>query len=158
MTCRQLSNDTTYDTEKKNPTSHDVADTSAVGPTCWEDTKTCKTDRIETYTSRFGGTFFLQPDRPCFSSEPRRDKKKQKFVTRNPGDTMGVSGYGSFFCLWAVDGRQRLWLFLLPVGSPRPFCSKARVYRAMGNAPYRRRHENRAGGGVRPNNPPLASC
>ena len=29
-TCRQLGNDTTYDTEKKNPTSHDVADTSAV--------------------------------------------------------------------------------------------------------------------------------
>jgi hypothetical protein len=28
-TCRQLGNDTTYDTEKK-PTSHDVADTSAV--------------------------------------------------------------------------------------------------------------------------------
>ena len=30
MTCRQLGNDMTYDTEKKNPTSHDVADTSAV--------------------------------------------------------------------------------------------------------------------------------
>ncbi len=29
-TCRQLGNDITYDTEKKNPTSHDVADTSAV--------------------------------------------------------------------------------------------------------------------------------
>ena len=29
-TCRQLGNDTTYDTEKKNLTSHDVADTSAV--------------------------------------------------------------------------------------------------------------------------------
>jgi hypothetical protein len=29
-TCRQLGNDTTYDTEKKSPTSHDVADTLAV--------------------------------------------------------------------------------------------------------------------------------
>ena len=29
-TCRQLGNDTTYDTEKKKPTSYDVADTSAV--------------------------------------------------------------------------------------------------------------------------------
>jgi hypothetical protein len=29
-TCRQLGNNTTYDTEKKNLTSHDVADTSAV--------------------------------------------------------------------------------------------------------------------------------
>ncbi len=46
------------------------------------------------------------------------------------------------------DGRQRLWLFLLPVGCPRPFCSRARVYRAMGDPPYRRRHENQAGGGV----------
>jgi hypothetical protein len=27
---RQLGNDTTYDTEKKNPTSHDVADTLAL--------------------------------------------------------------------------------------------------------------------------------
>ena len=52
------------------------------------------------------------------------------------------------------NGRQRLWLFLLPVGRPRPICSRARVYRAMGNAPYRRRHENRVGGGVLPNNPP----
>ncbi len=29
-TCRQLGNGMTYNTEKKNPTSHDVADTSAV--------------------------------------------------------------------------------------------------------------------------------
>ena len=29
-TCRQLGNDTTYNTEKKNRTSHDVADMSAV--------------------------------------------------------------------------------------------------------------------------------
>ena len=33
-TCWQLGNDTTYDTEKKNPTSHDVADTSAVSGRC----------------------------------------------------------------------------------------------------------------------------
>ena len=92
-----------------------------------------KTVRIETYTSRFGGTFFLQPDRPCFFSEPRREKQKTKIRHTEPG---------------RYDGRQRLWLFLLPVGRPRPFCSRARVYRAMGDAPYRRRHENRAGGGV----------
>ncbi len=30
MTCRQVGNDTTYDTEKKNPISHNVADMSAV--------------------------------------------------------------------------------------------------------------------------------
>ena len=32
--------------------------------------------------------------------------KKQKFVTWNLGDTMGVSGYGSFFCLWAIHARS----------------------------------------------------
>ncbi len=65
-----------------------------------------KTVPIETNVSEFGGTFFPQPNRPCFFSEPRREKQKQKFVTRNPGDTMGVSGHGSFFCLWAVRARS----------------------------------------------------
>jgi hypothetical protein len=37
-----------------------------------------------------------------FFSEPRQEKQKQKFATQNPGVTMGVSGHGSFFCLWAV--------------------------------------------------------
>jgi hypothetical protein len=50
----------------------------------------------------FGGTLFLQPDRPCFFQSLGEKNKKQKFVTRNPGDRMGVSGYGSFFCTWAV--------------------------------------------------------
>jgi hypothetical protein len=39
--------------------------------------------------------------------------KKQKFVTRNPGDTMGVSGFGSFFCLWAVRTRSNQWRALI---------------------------------------------
>jgi hypothetical protein len=26
-------------------------------------------------------------------------------ITQNPGNSMGVSGHGSFFCLWAVRGR-----------------------------------------------------
>ena len=34
-----------------------------------------------------------------FFSEPWREKQK-KIVTRNPVDTMGISSYGSFFCLW----------------------------------------------------------
>ncbi len=92
-----------------------------------------KTFRIETYTSRFGGTIFSQPDRPCFFSEPWREKHKTKIRHMEPGQ---------------YDGRQRLWLFLLPVGRPRPFCSRASDYRAMGDAPYCRRHENRAGGSV----------
>jgi hypothetical protein len=34
-----------------------------------------------------------------------KKNKIQKFVTRNPGNTMGVSGHGSFFCLWAIRAR-----------------------------------------------------
>ena len=45
---------------------------------------------------------FLQPDRPCFFQSLGEKNKKQKFITRNLGDRMGVSGYGSFFCTWAV--------------------------------------------------------
>jgi len=105
---------------------------------------------------------------------------------------MGVSGYGSFFCLWAVrdrsargrmftepwampasagtmkiergvvynptiyhgyllvrknrhPGRRQPWLLPPPIGPPRPFHSRARVDRAMGDAPFCRRHENLAG-------------
>jgi hypothetical protein len=91
---------------------------------------------------------------------------------------MGVSGYGSFFCLWAVRARsaqgrvftepwatpptagamkiekkivilgtasRQPWPLPPPIGPPRPFCSRARVDRAMGDTPYRRHHENLAG-------------
>ena len=40
------------------------------------------------------------------------------------------------------------------IGPPRPFCSRARVDRAMVDAPYRWHHENLAGVDVLPNNPP----
>jgi hypothetical protein len=52
-------------------------------------------------------------------------------------------------------GRRQPWPLPPPIGPPRPFRSRARVDRAMGDAPYRRCHENQAGGGVWPNNPPL---
>jgi hypothetical protein len=109
--------------------------------------------------------------------------KKHKFA-------MGVSSYGSFFCLWAVrarsasgcvftepwatpptagameikrgvvynptihhgylleknrhPGRRQPWPLppLIAIGRPCPFCLRSRVDRAMGDAPYRRRHEN----------------
>ena len=83
-----------------------------------------KTVRIETYTSRFGGTFFLQLDRPCFFSEPRGEKQKTKICHTEPGQ---------------YDGRQRLWLFLLPVGR-RPFQSMVRVDRVVSDAAYERLH------------------
>jgi len=36
-------------------------------------------------------------------------KTKTKFFTGNPGDMMGVSGFGSFFCLWAVRACSNQW-------------------------------------------------
>jgi hypothetical protein len=78
-----------------------------------------------------GPFFYNRTDQVFFQSLGEKNKK-QKFVTRNPGDTMGISG----------------WLFFLPVGHPRPFCSRAHFYRAMGDAPYCRRRENQSGGGV----------
>ena len=41
-----------------------------------------------------------------------------------------------------------------PMGRPRPVRSRERIDRAMGDAPYRRCHENQARGDVLPNNPP----
>ena len=43
-------------------------------------------------------------------------------------------------------GRRQPWPPPSPMGRPHPFCSRAHVDRAMGNAPYRQRHENLAGG------------
>ena len=121
---------------------------------------------------------------------------------------MGISGFGSFFCLWAVRacfnrwctliglwvtlpttgsikierggaenitinqesgggdcGRRRSWHLPPPIGPPRPFHLRARIDRAMVDAPYRRCHENLVGVDVLPNNPPwqflqnnLSSC
>ena len=69
---------------------------------------TIKTIRIETHSSLFDGTFYLQPDRPCFF----QSLDEKKIVTRNPGNTLGVSGHGSFFCLWAVRVRSAQALVL----------------------------------------------
>ncbi len=138
--------------------------------------------------------FFTTGQTVFFFRPSARKTKKQKFVTRNPGDTMGVSGYGYFFCLGAVcarsahrrvftepwetpptdgtmkikrgvvynptihhgylldknrhPGRRQPWPLPPPIVPPRLFRSRARVDRAMGDAPYRWRHENRAGGCV----------
>jgi hypothetical protein len=53
-------------------------------------------------------------------------------------------------------GRRHPWPLPPPICPPWPFRSRTRVDRAMGNAPYRRRHENLAGVDVLPNNPHLA--
>jgi len=51
-------------------------------------------------------------------------------------------------------GHRRPWPLSPPLGCPCPICLRAHVDKAMGNAPYRRRHENLAGVDVLPNNPP----
>ena len=66
-----------------------------------------KTVPIETNVSEFGATFFPQPDRPCFFQSLGEKNKKQKFVTRKPGETMGGSGDGSLLCLRSCAFRTR---------------------------------------------------
>jgi hypothetical protein len=64
-----------------------------------------------------GPFFYNRTDRVFFQS--LGEKTKKKFVTRNPGDTMGGSGYGSFFCLWAVRARSaRGRVFTEPWATP----------------------------------------
>ena len=50
--------------------------------------------------------FFTTGQTVFFFRPSARKTKQQKFVTRNPGDTMGISGYGYFFCLGAVRARS----------------------------------------------------
>jgi len=65
-----------------------------------------------------GPFFYNRTDRVFFQSLGEKNKK-QKFVTRNPGDTMGVSSYGSFFCLWAVRNHSaRGRVFTEPWATP----------------------------------------
>jgi hypothetical protein len=52
-----------------------------------------------------GPFFYNRTDSDFFQSLGKKNIK-QKFVTRNPGDTMAVCGYGSFFCLWAFHTRS----------------------------------------------------
>jgi hypothetical protein len=59
-----------------------------------------------------GPFFYNRTDRVFFQSLGEKNKK-QKFVTRNQGDPMGVSGFGSFFCLWAVRARSNRWRALI---------------------------------------------
>jgi hypothetical protein len=63
--------------------------------------------------------FFTTGQTVFFFQSLGEKNKKQKFVTRNPGDTMGVSGYGSFFCLWAICTRSaRGSVFIEPWAMP----------------------------------------
>ena len=70
---------------------------------------------------------FFTTRQTLFFSEPWQEKQKTTIRHTEPGQ---------------YNGCQRPWFFLLPVGRPRPFRLSVRVDRAMGDAPYRRRHEN----------------
>jgi hypothetical protein len=48
-----------------------------------------------------------------FFSGPRREKQKTKIRHTEPGRSDGVSGFGSFFCLWAVRARSNRWRALI---------------------------------------------
>ncbi len=56
-----------------------------------------------------GPFFYNRTDHVFFQSLGEKNKA-QKFVTRNPDDTMGVSG---FFCLWAIRAHSNRWCALI---------------------------------------------
>jgi hypothetical protein len=61
---------------------------------------------------------YNQTDRVFFQSLGKKNEKLF-FVTRNRGDTMGVSGYGIFFRLWAVRACSAQWRSLtMPWATP----------------------------------------
>ena len=65
-----------------------------------------KTVQVKNGAELFWREKKLYPTDRVFFQSLGKKNKKQKFVTRNPGDTMCVSGYGYFFCLWAVRARS----------------------------------------------------
>ncbi len=65
-----------------------------------------KTVRIEIKGTEFGGTFYYNRTDHVFFQCLGEKNEKPFFVTRNRGDTMGVSSHGIFFRLWAVRARS----------------------------------------------------
>ena len=95
----------------------------------------CKTVRIETKGTEFGGTFYYnRTDRVFFQSLGEKNKK-QKFVTRNPGDTMGVSGHGIFFRLWAIRARSARRRSLTTPWATPPTAGAMKIERGMVYSP-----------------------
>jgi len=83
-----------------------------------------------TYFATWQDLFFTTGQTLFFQSLGEKNKK-QKFVTRNLGDTMGVSGYGTFFCLWAVHARSaRGSVFTEPWATP-PTPGTTKIERGM---------------------------
>jgi hypothetical protein len=80
----------------------------------WREKKSLRTtEPFLRPTVHLAGPFFYNRTDRVFFQSLREKNKKQKFFTRNPGDTMGVSGFGSFFCLWAVRARSNRWRALI---------------------------------------------
>ena len=73
-----------------------------------------KTVRIEIKGTEFGGTFYYNRTYHVFIQSLGEKNEKPFFVTRNRGNTMGISGHGIFFRLWAVRARSALVVADLP--------------------------------------------
>ena len=92
------------------------------------------------------GSFFCLCARGCVFTEPWATSptagamKIERGMVYNP-----TIPHGYLLEKNRHPGRPQPWPLPPPIGRPRPFCSRARVDRAMGGAPYRRRHENLAG-------------
>jgi hypothetical protein len=64
------------------------------------------TVRLEIKGTEFGGTFYYNRTDHVFFQSLGEKNEKPFFVTRNRGDTKGVSGHGIFFRLWGVRARS----------------------------------------------------
>jgi hypothetical protein len=81
-----------------------------------------------------GPFFYNRTDRVFFQSLGEKNKK-QKFVTRNPGDTMGVSGHGIFFRLWAIRARSARRRSLTTPWATPPTAGAMKIERGMVYSP-----------------------
>ena len=85
------------------------------------------------FVQNLAGPFSYQTDRVFFQGLGKKNKK-QKFVTWNPGDTMGVSGHGSFFCLWTVHASSARASVLTEPWATPPTAGAMKIERGGGHA------------------------
>ena len=94
-----------------------------------------KTVRIEIKGTEFGGTFYYNRTDHVFFQSLGEKNEKLFFVTRNRGDTMGVSGHGIFFRLWAVCARSNRWCALIGSWVTPPTTGAMKIERGVVYSP-----------------------
>jgi len=113
---------------------------------CWQFVLLFKTVRIEIKGTEFSGTFYYNRTYQVFFQSLDEKNEKLFFVTRNQGDTMGVSGHGIFFRLWAVRARSARRRSLTTPWVMPPTAGAMKIERGVvyiptiHHAPYRRRY------------------